>query len=254
MVVFRGRSAFICYIADIHRMELSILRIHYFQHIAFEGLSMIREWAQHRGCDLNCTAFHQPDWKIPALKSYDALIIMGGPMGVYDERDYPWLSEEKAHIRAAIEAGKPILGICLGAQLIAAALGAKVSSMPNKEIGWFPVAITDEGAGHPILKGINYAMDVLHWHGDRFEIPAGALHLMSSRACDNQAFVYDNRVLGLQFHLEMDEPAIQEITAACGHELIESATVQSAATLFKRAAELNTKHTLFQLLDNWKAA
>ena len=235
-------------------MELSILRIHYFQHVTFEGLGMIREWAQRRGCDLSCTTFYESGWKIPDLQSYDALIIMGGPMGVYDERDYPWLSAEKAHIRAAIDAGKPVLGICLGAQLIAAALGVKVSSMPNKEIGWFPVAITDEGAGHPILKGINYAMDVLHWHGDRFEIPAGALHLMSSRACDNQAFVYDDRVLGLQFHLEMDEPAIQGITAACGHELIESATVQSAATLFKRAAELNTKHTLFQLLDNWKAA
>lgn len=235
-------------------MEFSILRIHYFQHVAFEGLGMIREWAQHRGCELNCTAFYQPDWKIPDLKNYDALIIMGGPMGVYDERDYPWLSEEKVHIRAAIEAGKPILGICLGAQLIAAALGAKVSSMPHKEIGWFPVATTDDGAGHPILNGINYAMDVLHWHGDRFEIPAGALHLMSSRACDNQAFVYDNHVLGLQFHLEMDEPAIQEITSACGHELIESATVQSAATLLKRAADLNTRRVLFQLLDTWQVA
>ena len=97
-------------------------------------------------------------------------------------------------------------------------------------------------------------MDVLHWHGDRFDIPAGALHLMSSPACKNQAFVYDNRVLGLQFHLEMDELAIQEITAACGHELIESATVQSADTLLKRSAKSNTKHALFQLLDNWKAA
>jgi GMP synthase (glutamine-hydrolysing) len=110
--------------------------------------------------------------------------------------------------------------------------------------------------GHSIadVAGLNYAMDVLHWHGDRFEIPTGALRLMSSRACDNQAFVYDNRVLGLQFHLEMDEPAIQEIIAACGHELIESATVRSAAALLKRAAELNTKHALFKLLDNWRAA
>ena len=131
------------------------MRIHYFQHIAFEGLGMIHEWAQRRGCDLSCTTFYESGWKILDLQSYDALIIMGGPMGVYDERDYPWLSAEKTHIRAAIDAGKPVLGICLGAQLIAAALGAKVSSMPNKEIGWFPVAITDEGAGHPILKGID---------------------------------------------------------------------------------------------------
>jgi GMP synthase-like glutamine amidotransferase len=235
-------------------MGLSIFRIHYFQHVAFEGLGIIREWTQQRDCDLNCTAFYQPDWKIPDLESYDALIIMGGPMGICDEQDYPWLSEEKAHIRAAIEAGKPILGICLGAQLIAAALGAKVSPMPNKEIGWFPVAATDEGAGHPILNGINYAMDVLHWHGDRFEIPAGTLHLMSSSACDNQAFVYDNRVLGLQFHLEMDESSIQKIITACGDDLIECLTVQSTSTLLKRATELNTRRVLFQLLDNWKAA
>jgi len=215
---------------------------------------MIREWMQRSGCVSNCTAFYKPDWEIPDLESYDALILMGGPMGIYDEKDYPWLAKEKAHIKAAIEAGKSVLGICLGAQLIASVLDARVAPMETKEIGWFPVATTDEGVDHPILGGLNHTMTVLHWHGDRFEIPSGAIRLVSSPACDNQAFLYQKRVLGLQFHLEMDEPAIRQIINTCGHELVESATIQSAKTLLAHAAELNTKRALFQLLDNWVSA
>lgn len=214
---------------------------------------MIRGWAERHGYDISRTAFYEPAWEIPSLSSYDALIIMGGPMGVYDEPDYPWLAAEKAHLLAAIDAGKPVLGICLGAQLIASALGAVVAPMKHKEIGWFPVATTDEATGHPILSGLNQAMDVLHWHGDRFEIPDGAVHLMSSYACDTQAFLFKERVLGLQFHLEMDAPALRQIINACGHELHESPTVQSADALLSHAPKYNTRHALFQLLDNWKA-
>ena len=181
------------------------MKLHYFQHEPFEGLGMIADWAAKQGHVLSCTPFFDPGARLPKLDEYDALVVMGGSMGVYDEDRFPWLAAEKAHIRAAIDAGKRVLGICLGAQLIAACLGAKVAPHTHKEIGWFPVAMTDAGVVHPLLAGFNSAMTVFHWHGDRFEIPAGAQHLMSSAACDNQAFIYGEHVLALQFHLEMDE-------------------------------------------------
>lgn len=229
------------------------MRIHTFQHVPFEGLGMIAAWAAERGHTVQKTIFYESNHRMPALEDYDALIVMGGSMGVYDEAEYPWLVAEKWHIRTAIDAGKPVLGICLGAQLIAAALGAKVAPHTHKEIGWFPVAITDEAAGHPILSGLNSAMTVFHWHGDRFEIPEGALHLMCSEACDNQAFLYRNNVLGLQFHLEMDAPAIAAIITACGDELQPIRWVQSAEVIQEKSNTMQTQRPLYRLLDHWAA-
>lgn len=215
---------------------------------------MIAEWVGERGHTLSRTAFYEPEASLPVLESYDALIIMGGPMGVYDEGVYPWLAKEKRHIRMAIDSGKPVLGICLGAQLIATSLGAKVAPHRQKEIGWFPVAVEDAAAGHPILSGLNQAMTVFHWHGDRFEIPKGSLHLMSSVACDNQAFLYGSNVLGLQFHLEMDAPAIETIIKACGDELVEGKWIQPAETIRQKTFARNTGSSLITLLDNWMTA
>ncbi len=229
------------------------MRIHYFQHVPFEGLGMIAAWAAERGHTLTKTALYEPNHHLPSLTDYDALIVMGGSMSVYDEAAYPWLAAEKQHIRAAIDASKPVLGICLGAQLIASALGAKVAPHMHKEIGWFPVAITDEAAGHPILSCLNQAMTVFHWHGDRFEIPEGALHMMCSEACDNQAFLYRNNILGLQFHLEMDAPALAALISACGDELEPSRWIQSAETMQEKASSMQTQRHLYRLLDYWAA-
>lgn len=230
------------------------MKIRYFQHVPFEDLGMIADWAKECGHILSGTAFYETGASsLPAMADYDALIVMGGPMGIYDEDVYPWLAEEKCHIRAAIEAGKHVLGICLGAQLIAASLDAKVAPHIHKEIGWFPVAVEDIAMAHPILSGLNSAMTVFHWHGDRFELPEGSLHLMSSAACDNQAFLYGARVLGLQFHLEMDEYAIDSIIQACGHELVEGKWIQSAETIRQKTAVHHTRHALFNLLNNWSA-
>ncbi len=230
------------------------MKVHYFQHEAFEGLGMIADWATRHGHTLTHTAFFKPGAAIPDIQEYDALIIMGGSMGVYDEGTFAWLAPEKAHIRSAIDAGKPVLGICLGAQLIAASLGAKVAPHTHKEIGWYPVAMTDAGAAHPLLSGLNSAMTVFHWHGDRFEIPEGAQHLMSSAACDNQAFVYGKRVLALQFHLEMDDAAVQAILAG-GAEEIEREKygfwVQGIADIRKNGKNAATRLALFTLLDRW---
>lgn len=229
------------------------MKVYYFQHVPFEGLGMIAAWAAERVHTVEKTALYEPNHHLPSIVEYDALIVMGGSMGVYDEAEYPWLIAEKKHIRSAIDAGKPVLGICLGAQLIASALGAKVAPHTHKEIGWFPIAITDEAAEHPILSGLNQAMKVFHWHGDRLEIPNGAIHLMCSEACDNQAFLYGDNVLGVQFHLEMDEAAIISMINACGHELIESAWIQSRALILEETKKRDTRQSLYNLLDAWLA-
>jgi GMP synthase-like glutamine amidotransferase len=230
------------------------MRIHYFQHEPYEGLGMIAEWAAARGHSLTRTAFFEPDAVLPELGDYDALIVMGGSMGVYDIDRYQWITPELAHILAAIDAGKHVLGICLGAQLVAAALGARVAPHVHKEIGWFPVALTDAGATHPLLSGFNSAMLVFHWHGDRFEIPHGAQNLVSSAACDNQAFVYGQRTLALQFHLEMDDAAVQAILAGGADELEREGGgrwVQSAAAIREKGKKGVTRQALFGLLDRW---
>jgi GMP synthase-like glutamine amidotransferase len=129
-----------------------------------------------------------------------------------------------------------------------------VAPHSHKEIGWFPVAMTDDGSIHPLLTGFNAAMTVFHWHGDRFDIPAGAVHLLSSAACDNQAFVYAKRVLALQFHLEMDAAAVRAIMSSCAEELRREGKrrwVQSAGEIVEKGKKAATKQVLFTLLDRW---
>ncbi len=227
------------------------MHIHSFEHVPFEGLGMIQGWIEKRNHTFKKTAFYLPSPMFPNLADYDALIVMGGPMGANDETEYPWLRTEKQHIRDAIEAGKLVLGVCLGAQLIASSLGSCVLPHKYKEIGWFPVTVTDQAENHPILRGVNREMDVFHWHSDRFEIPEDALHLMRSAACDHQAFLYRDRVLGLQFHLEMDEAALAAILKACGKNLAEGRWVQATKIIQEKSRSIHTSHALYSLLDNW---
>ena len=228
------------------------MKIHYFQHVPFEGLGMIEDWAKARGLNISATRFYEKH-TIPNIDDYDALVIMGGPMSVHDEGIYPWLSEEKKHIKQAIKAGKYILGVCLGAQLIADVLGTKVSNAPVKEIGWFPIAWSDAAMGHKIISGLNPAMNVFHWHGEQFEIPKGAVHLASSKTCKTQAFLYNEKVLGLQFHLEMNETAIEKIIENCGDEIATpSPTIQSAEIIKEKLGDIAACQTaLYKILDNW---
>ena len=212
---------------------------------------MIARWVGERGHTLTSTAFYETEHALPQPASYDALIVMGGPMGVHDEERYPWLKEEKRHIASAIHAGKNVLGICLGAQLIADVLGAKVAPQGYPEIGWFPVTFTDAAEGHPLLAGLESGMTVFHWHGDRFEIPSGALHLAESAGCPHQAFLYGNHVLGLQCHLEMDAAAVERLLAACADDLRPSPHVQDARTIRENAHAVHTYGAMRRLLDNW---
>lgn len=134
------------------------------------------------------------------------LVVLGGPIGAYESADYPFLDEEMALIRARLSRKEPLLGICLGAQLIAAALGAKVYPARVKEIGWGPVELSAAGIASPLA---DLTTPVLHWHGDTFDLPAGAVHLASTADCRNQAFAVGRHVLGLQFHAEVVGAAIE---------------------------------------------
>ena len=203
------------------------MRIHSLQHVPFEDIGSLAQDVAANGHSLTTTHWYQGD-SAPALNSFDILIVMGGPMGIYDDDIYPWLTEEKTLIAAAISAGKKIMGICLGAQLIACVLGAKVTRNAHREIGWFPLQITTELIDHPIAKILAECHQVFHWHGDTFEIPAQAQLLASSEACAHQAYVIDNQIYGFQFHLETTEASASALIQHCGEDLDNSTYVQSA--------------------------
>ena len=176
------------------------MRIHYLQHVPFEDLANIESWARSRGHDLSRTMLFS-DEKLPEMDHFDWLIIMGGPMNIYEDEKYPWLSREKEFIRQAIASDKIVLGICLGAQLIADVLGGSVRRNEYREIGWFAVSLTEEGSTSPIFSVLPKSFVALHWHGDTFAIPPGAMRIAESQACANQAFI-KGKAIGLQFHLE----------------------------------------------------
>lgn len=187
------------------------MNVHYLQHVAFEGLGSIEAWVRRGGHTLGATHFYRGD-PLPAVDAMDLLVVMGGPMNIYEEADYPWLADEKRFIERAIAAGRRVLGICLGAQLVADVLGARVYANAEKEIGWFQVEKTESAAASRLFAAFPAQLDVFHWHGDTFDIPAGAVRVARSAGCANQAFVYDKRVVGLQFHLETTSDSARQIT------------------------------------------
>ncbi len=200
------------------------MRIHYLQHAPFEDLANIWMWAGNKGHSVSSTRLYV-DEKVPSISSFDWLIVMGGPMNIYEESMYPWLAVEKKFIRETIKSGKFVLGVCLGAQLVADVLGGRTRRNDHKEIGWFPVVKIAEGSGY--LKSIPSRFMAFHWHGDVFDIPPGALRLAESDGCTNQAFEYDRNVLGLQFHLEASEPSISQLIENCRNDMTPGKYVQT---------------------------
>jgi len=204
------------------------MRVHYLQHVPFEGLGSIGPWLQAAGH----AATRWPLYESPALpapSAFDALIALGGPMSVNDESQFPWLAPEKALVREAALAGKPILGICLGAQLLANSLGARVYRNPVKEIGWFPVEPAPISAAMGSRGGLfSFPAPIVafHWHGETFDLPAGAAPLARNGACENQAFQLGRRAIGLQFHLETTPDSIRDLIAHCGDELVAGPGIQ----------------------------
>ncbi len=225
------------------------MNIHYLQHVAFEDLGCIQTWAERAGHTVSCTRLYAGE-TLPSLPGIDWLIVMGGPMGVYDDVRYPWLAHEKQYISQAIEQGKTVLGICLGAQLIAGVLGARVYTNPQKEIGWFPVTKAAGSAQAVLSSELPDSITAFHWHGDTFELPPGAVHLFESEACRNQAFVYAGRVAGFQFHCEITRAGVERLITYCGSEIIEEPFIQTAEEMLSdegRFASVN--RIMEQVLD-----
>jgi len=225
------------------------LSIHTFMHVPFEGLGCMEQWISKNNHVVSYTRFYE-NYKLPDIDDIDWLIVMGGPMGVYDEAVYPWLAEEKTFIRQAIEKGKTVIGICLGSQLIAEVLGAKVYPNKQKEIGWFDLQLTDAGKNEKLLSNFEDKFPVFHWHGDTYDLPVGSIRLFSSKVCQNQAFLYKDNVLGLQFHFEATSETLKEMVTNGASELIENETIQSVEKILAQTnyTELNNMK-MFSILD-----
>lgn len=207
------------------------MRIHYLQHIELEHPGSILDWARDKGHLLTCTRFYLGE-ELPEAESFDLLVIMGGPMNIYEEDRYPWLATEKKLIRTAVGEGKGVLGICLGSQLIADALGGKVTTNPLPEIGWFPVFWNETAAADPLFAGFSRESIVFHWHYDTFSVlPAQARLLAGSAGCAHQAYVVGDRVVGFQFHLENTGELLRGYVEECGGELVKSDFVQTPEEL-----------------------
>ena len=209
-----------------------LLRIHVLQHVPFAGLGAIEAWLLERRADIHYTRFFDGD-PLPPHDAVDLLIVMGGPMSVNDEVRLPWLEPEKRFVREAIERNIAVLGVCLGAQLIASALGSRVYSGPAKEIGWFPIQRAPEAEGTFRFPS---ECTVFHWHGETFDLPLGAARLASSAACENQAFQMKRHVIGLQCHLEMTADGVRRLVEACRHELVPAAYVQTKQEMLSAPA------------------
>lgn len=226
------------------------MRIQIFQHVPFEGSAAISQWAAQKGYPIAKTHLYaQPE--LPAPDDFDWLIVLGGPMGANDDKRYPWLTQEKQLIEAAIRAEKKILGICLGAQLVARVLGADVRQNKHKEIGWFPLAFTDEALDSPLFKGFPRSLDVMHWHGDTFDLPPGYARIASSQACLNQGFMNpDGDILGLQFHMEWDREMAEILIKNCIEDLQDGSFIQNPTEILAPPEKFKIMNEgLFRLLD-----
>ena len=227
------------------------MKVHYFQHVPFEGLGSIEPWMKLKSAHISATKFYK-DPKLPGVHEIDWLIVMGGPMSSNDEKTYPWLQAEKNFIAEAVRSGKIVLGVCLGAQLIASALGARVYPNRDREIGWYPLECFAEKNNTGLKNIIPSRMEVFHWHGETFDLPAHAVHLARSEGCDNQAFCIGERVLGLQFHLEATPLTVMSLTEQCRSDLVPGSYVQSALEMLSDPSRFHRINAVMNtLLDHW---
>ncbi len=203
------------------------MKVHVLQHVPFEGIGSMISWMEEHRADVSFSRFFENP-ALPHLNGLDLVIAMGGPMSVNDEDALPWLRPEKQLIRNAIARGVPVLGVCLGAQLIASALGSRVYRNSEKEIGWFQIEATP--AADDLFRFPEKCM-VFHWHGETFDLPSGAVRLARSAACENQAFQIGRNVIGLQFHLETTSESARALIDHCKDELVPGQYIQSESEL-----------------------
>jgi GMP synthase-like glutamine amidotransferase len=232
------------------------MHLHCFQHVSFENSGTILEWAALNHYTISYTCFFERNFSLPVVNELDVLLVMGGYMNVDEEQKFPWLVQEKEYIRQAIASGKKVIGICLGAQLIASALGNKVYPGNEKEIGFFPIQFTENALKNPLFNHFNNPYTVFHWHCDTFDLPENAQLIASTHICKHQAYLIGENVLGLQFHFEMNEAVIQDMLLHDGHELEEEGNyIQKPADIKVGFHYLQqNKKGLFVLLDKFLVA
>lgn len=230
------------------------MRVHIFQHVDFETPGFIESWLIQNGHKISFSYFFQEDYLLPELNDFDALIILGGPMSANDEDKYLWLKEEKLFIKESILHDKKIMGICLGSQILAESIGAKILSADHEEIGWYAVSPTEECT--KIEWFYNLFKDnpvVFHWHGEKFAIPKNVCaNLLSSTSNSNQAFLYNGNAIGLQFHLEVNEKTILMMLENCKKELTVAKYIQSEQMILEGISfSLQCNHIMSEILFNW---
>jgi len=220
-------------------------------HVPFEGPGYLEDWCKEKGLDLRIwQLFH--DAVLPDPEEVDLLIVMGGPMNIYEHEKYPWLGPEKELLTKCLAGGSRMLGICLGAQLLADMLGEKVYREERKEIGWYPVSFEKGSGSDPLLAGLPDVMTAFHWHGETFDIPADASRIASSEACMNQGFLYREQVLALQFHLEVTPSIVKGLLHHGRNELQNGPFIQDASDILGGLSHCNrNREALFGILDRW---
>jgi GMP synthase-like glutamine amidotransferase len=229
------------------------MRVLVLQHIACEHPGVFSEVMRERGVEAVPVELDQGellDWR-----EFDGVLAMGGPMGAYDDEDHPWLAAEKRLVREAVDAGRPFLGVCLGVQLLASALGAGVHPAEASEVGLLPVELTDEGREDPLFAGLDRRLVSLQWHGDTFELPSGAALLARSDLIPHQAFRAGERAYGVQFHLELTPEMAREWAQVPAYRtsLAETLGAEEGAAFLeeveRRAPELHPAAR--RLFGNW---
>jgi len=208
------------------------VKIHFLQHVPFENPGSILPWAGYHFSTISSTHFYRDD-PLPPIHDYDCLVVMGGPMSVNDEAVFPWLTNEKRFIAEAIHRKLPVVGICLGAQLIASVLGSRVYRSHYTEIGWFEVKSTRQNILPDGDVPLPSTFTAFHWHGETFDPPFGAVHLARSEGCLNQAFLYEKKVLGLQFHLEATVENVHALLSNCRDEMTPGPFVQDEKSILE---------------------
>ena len=225
------------------------IKINCFMHVSFEGPGIIDNWAREKGHRMDYTRFYKEE-RLPEPSEVDMLVIMGGPMNVFDFHIHPWMKEEIDWVRNYMDAGKPVIGICLGAQIIAASLGADIYPGEHKEIGWHNLRFLPSLVEFRIFSNLPETCKVFHWHGDTFPIPPGALRIASSAAFPNQGFIHNRRAIALQFHLEITPGSVKGMVDNCRDELVPGPFIQTEAEILSESGFYESnQQVMFQFLD-----
>ncbi len=227
-----------------------MIRTHFIQHVAFENPGYILSWARKNEHDCTFSILTERD-PVPVSSDFDLLVVMGGPMSANDDGTLKWMKAEKQLISRCFDEQKPMIGICLGSQIMASVLGSKVYRGREKEIGWFPIRAAADIQQSDFLPHLPSEQMVFHWHGETFDLPSGARLLASTDNCPNQAFEYGGHALGLQFHMEVTPQNVDAMWEVCGEEISEGPFQQVKPALDGKLSYYHSSHNILErALDN----